>query len=253
MRRLMNAPVFVGASIAWSEPPLPSWLWRTTKTGRDTLGAHDRGSPMRRESRGVKRDDEGTGRRDDIVRAATAVFAKLGFAGASLRVLAAAAGMEKGHLTYYFPTKESLLFEIVNDLHHRFLDGVRQWRSAPVEGDLLLLQVFENHLRFVFDFAAPTRVAYDNFRFLTGARRSKILRQRREYEHELGALIDSCRDSSTIASTPTRILTKVVLAQLNWPYQWYSQRGQLSRDDLERMLAERALASLRPVAWLRPA
>jgi AcrR family transcriptional regulator len=186
-------------------------------------------------------------RRGQIVRAATTTFARLGFAGASLRELAAEAGIEKGHLTYYFPTKEALLFEIVHDLHQRFTSGIRQWANAPARGDELLLHVFEQHLRLVFELRAATRVAYDNFRFLTGSAQATVLALRRQYEAELGRLIDTARVATAVDVTATRVLSKVVLAQLNWPYQWHMSHGSSADTRLARLLARRALASLRPL------
>ena len=199
------------------------------------------------EPRGAPILNRRSDRREVIVEAATSVFAHLGYAGASLRELAAAAGIEKGHLTYYFPTKEALLFEIINDLHNRFLGGKRQWTQAGPPGDALLVQVFSQHVELVIDSTEATRVAYDNFRFLRGSRRITIISHRAEYERLLAELIDSCRVASTVVDLSTRLLSKTVLAQLNWPYQWYSPDGSLTPQDLARTLSTRALASLRPI------
>ncbi|MGE3448787.1 MAG: TetR/AcrR family transcriptional regulator [Microbacteriaceae bacterium] len=186
-------------------------------------------------------------RREQIVQAATTTFARLGFAGASLRELAAEAGIEKGHLTYYFSTKEELLFEIVDRLHRRFTSGIRVWMESAAAGDEMLLHIFEQHLRLVFESTAATRVAYDNFRFLSGSARAAVISQRADYEDRLTTAIDAARRVSDIDATPTRRLTKVVLAQLNWPYQWHTSRGRASDTKLARLLAHRALASIRPL------
>lgn len=46
--------------------------------------------------------------------AALSVFATQGFDGASTRQIAAAAGFELGHLSYYYPTKEALWRDVVS-------------------------------------------------------------------------------------------------------------------------------------------
>lgn len=48
-----------------------------------------------------------------VLEAALNVFADLGFAGASTRAIAAAAGIEQGHLAYYFPTKLALWQQVI--------------------------------------------------------------------------------------------------------------------------------------------
>ncbi|WP_165913355.1 MULTISPECIES: TetR/AcrR family transcriptional regulator [Novosphingobium] len=48
-----------------------------------------------------------------VLEAALNVFSDLGFAGASTRVIAAAAGIEQGHLAYYFPSKLALWQQVI--------------------------------------------------------------------------------------------------------------------------------------------
>jgi TetR/AcrR family transcriptional regulator len=49
-----------------------------------------------------------------IVDAALSVFAANGFEGASTRAIAALAGVELGHMAYYFKTKETMWNEVIN-------------------------------------------------------------------------------------------------------------------------------------------
>jgi AcrR family transcriptional regulator len=51
---------------------------------------------------------DGAANRKRVIEAALQVFARVGFAGASVRTIAAEAGIEQGHLTYYFPSKMAL-------------------------------------------------------------------------------------------------------------------------------------------------
>jgi AcrR family transcriptional regulator len=187
-------------------------------------------------------------RREAVFTGAIRAFARSGYAGTSLREIASEADMEKGHLTYYFPTKEQILFEVVDDLHLRFLNGIQTWvKETPTKDDEALLHVFQSHLRVILGATEQTAVAYDNFRFLTGERRAVVLRRRRDYELILERFIDACRAGASIDDTATRLLTKSALAQLNWPYKWYSPAGALSDEELVLLLARRALAVLRPL------
>ncbi|HEY4330940.1 MAG TPA: TetR/AcrR family transcriptional regulator, partial [Ilumatobacteraceae bacterium] len=183
-----------------------------------------------------------------IVREAVGVFAQYGYDGASLRVLAAGAGMQKGHMTYYFPTKDDLLFEIVNDLHERFVQGIAEWtKDSPLNSEDLLLHVFSEHTKLVCAAHEQTRVAYESFRFLTAERQAIVVAKRRRYEHEVTLCIDRCRtDRFAIATTPTQFLTKSVLGLLNWTYHWYSSAGSHSPEELAVIFSQSAMAALRP-------
>lgn len=61
--------------------------------------------------------------REAILEAALEVFAEEGYEGASTRRIAAAAGIEPGHLAYYFPTKR-LLWQAVIEAFARDGEGV---------------------------------------------------------------------------------------------------------------------------------
>lgn len=187
------------------------------------------------------------GRRQAIVRAAIDLFAAQGYGGASLRTIGAAAGIEKGHLTYYFRAKDDLLFEIVDDLHERFVHGVERWPGPPNDDpELRLRRLFHAHAHLVCELRLETRVAYESFRFLAPERRALIVAKRDRYERGLGELIDACRAGGDVADTPTPFLTKVVLGILNWPYHWFSPTGDRSLEQVGRIVADRARAALAP-------
>ena len=65
-------------------------------------------------------------RRAQILDAASHVFAKVGFAGATLRQVADAAGVSKGTVFHYFETKESLLRAVVHDRVVTKLEATRE-------------------------------------------------------------------------------------------------------------------------------
>ncbi len=99
----------------------------------------------------------GVARRRAILDAALTVFADHGFDGASTRAIAAAAGVEQGHLAYYFETKELLWREVIrtysagiDELLAVGLRGVDLRRSAVLARTLLP--------RFLSQFAANSRL-----------------------------------------------------------------------------------------------
>jgi AcrR family transcriptional regulator len=179
--------------------------------------------------------------------AAIEVFARLGYGGASMRELAAAANMEKGHISYYFPSKELLLFEVVDELCTRSLARLEEWVVVPPSFDGLL-ELFRAHIRMVISDIDQTRVAYENFRFLSEHRRKVIVDKRRKYEDLLCDYVERCRPTMSIdPDTTTRLLVFSALGVMNWPYQWVTDRGPEAREALAERLALRAIAALQPV------
>jgi TetR/AcrR family transcriptional regulator len=56
---------------------------------------------------------DGVENRRLVLDAALTVFSEVGYAGASTRAIAAAAGIEQGHLAYYFPNKMALWRQVI--------------------------------------------------------------------------------------------------------------------------------------------
>ena len=69
---------------------------------------------------------------DAILRAALDVFAAHGFRGATLDQIAAAAGLSKPNLLYYFPSKEAVHVALLDGLLDLWLDPLR---ALDPEGD----------------------------------------------------------------------------------------------------------------------
>jgi AcrR family transcriptional regulator len=186
-------------------------------------------------------------RRAQIVTAAVEVFAELGYDGASLREVGLAAGMEKGHLSYYFPTKKDLLFEIVNDLHDQFLVGMVEWPGDPDDReDVRLYRLLRAHAELVCILHLQVRVAYESMRFLSADRQVLVTKKRDHYEAELAKLIDGWRATGSASIAPTHVATKAILGMLNWSYYWYRPEGPDSPAQIADIISSQAFASLQP-------
>ena len=74
----------------------------------------------------------------EIIQTATRMFLKNGYSATSIKAIANALDMSTGHLTFYFPTKEHLLAELV-DMLCDFQWG--QVRIHHDEGESLLMSV----------------------------------------------------------------------------------------------------------------
>jgi AcrR family transcriptional regulator len=85
-----------------------------------------------------------TSRREDILKAASRLFARDGFHGVSIDELGAAVGLSGPALYRYFPGKEAILSAMLIDISQRLLDGGRQ-RAASLPG------LVDFHIDFALD------------------------------------------------------------------------------------------------------
>ena len=66
-----------------------------------------------------------------ILSAAEKVFAEAGFGGATMQLIADMAGLPKANLHYYFPTKEALYREVVQQIFDIWLHAADSFDNAP--------------------------------------------------------------------------------------------------------------------------
>jgi len=66
-----------------------------------------------------------------ILEAAEKVFAEAGFGGATMQLIADVAGLPKANLHYYFPTKESLYRQVVQNIFQVWLQAADIFDAAP--------------------------------------------------------------------------------------------------------------------------
>ena len=71
-----------------------------------------------------------------ILAAAEKVFAEAGFGGATMQLIADVAGLPKANLHYYFPTKEALYRQVVENIFRIWLQAADVFDEAdgPAEG-----------------------------------------------------------------------------------------------------------------------
>ncbi|HEF5873866.1 TPA: TetR family transcriptional regulator [Burkholderia cenocepacia] len=76
---------------------------------------------------------DGAAFRQSIRRTALDVFSTYGFDATSMRQLAAAAGMDVGHLSYYYPAKEALWRDVLTECSRDYEQHVESALAAAVD------------------------------------------------------------------------------------------------------------------------
>jgi TetR/AcrR family transcriptional regulator len=91
---------------------------------------------MARAARPLSKKEIREGNERLILRAAENVFAEAGFGGATMQLIADLAGLPKANLHYYFPTKEALYRQVVQNIFQDWLKAADIFDAAPgpIEG-----------------------------------------------------------------------------------------------------------------------
>lgn len=180
-----------------------------------------------------------TNRREVLLEAAARRFVEDGYAAASMRDIAADAGMQPGSIYYHFPSKEELLIAVHEDGMRLITDTVVT-TLAGAEGkppwDRLETACIA-HLRVLLKGGDRIKAVMRNVPLKSHPTRGHITEMRDAYENIFTGLLG---DLALPKGTDRHALRLMLLGAMNWSFTWY-------RDGAEspERIARKFLAMLR--------
>ena len=96
----------------------------------DTVGMSSNIRPLKKQK--IRQENEKT-----ILDAAEKVFAEAGYGGATMQLIADVAGLPKANLHYYFPTKEALYRQVVQNIFDVWLQAAAVFDNATGPAEAL--------------------------------------------------------------------------------------------------------------------
>lgn len=187
--------------------------------------ARARKAPARRQGRSAKKRD------DEVLDAAARVFARRGYADASVQDVADELGILKGSLYHYIKMKEDLLFWLLEEVHRDVEEILQQ--VAQEEGlkplDRIALYV-RCQVLYNLDHLERISIYYHDVDSLSEERLATILNRRRTHERFITGLIKEAQaEGAADPSADARILANCLFATIIWTYRWYKPSGRISR------------------------
>ncbi len=169
----------------------------------------------------------GTRSREDVVVAASRLFAKRGFHGTSMRDLGEELGMLGSSLYSHVRGKNELLVEVVERGAQLFNEVVAtSLRAEAPAVDRLRLLVY-GHVGVVIDHIDESRTFLFEARFLPDSDRQKIVEMRDEYEAVYRRTIEEgIAEGSLSPEIDSGVTAIFILSVLNALVRWYRPAGE---------------------------
>ncbi len=181
-------------------------------------------------------------KREHIMVGAARIFARNGFAGASVSDIAETCEISKSLLYHYFPSKEAILFAVMQAHIGDLLEVRAECRTVAPARDRFLA-ITRSLLSRYAGAANAQKVLLYELDSLSPAEKTEIVGgQRRLIDYVEGALADA---RALLAKDPARLRVTVMLyfGMLNWSHTWFDPQGRISRDELARTVVETMLSS----------
>lgn len=178
----------------------------------------------------VRRNRQYEKRLGSILKAAAEVIADDGFEGASVRKVAARAGIGLSGIYYYFKSKDEMLFAVQENTFSMLVNSLEQkLKNANSPADRLKA-VIDNHLQFFSQQMNDLKVCSHEIKSLSGGYYDEILKIRREYYKLVRDVINE--NISGAGCIDSNLAALFLFGSLNWMYMWYDRE---INPDLERL------------------
>jgi len=167
---------------------------------------------------------------------AAALFCEKGYAAATTREIAAAAGIQQASLYYHVAGKEDLLHQIcVSSLEQLFADV--QAAVSAVGNPLERIEVLvSTHLRTILRHQIRHVTMLNELRALSNPHRTAVMALRKKYANLVRSVIEDAQAAGVIRNDiPARYLYLALLNILNWAVLWFRRGQTLSEDQLARI------------------
>lgn len=170
----------------------------------------------------------------EVLDAAARVFARRGYAAATVQDVADELGILKGSIYYYINTKEDLLFRLLNAVHDDVDAVLAEVVDIPVLGPLdRLCEYVRRQATYNLRNLHRIAVYYNDLDQLSDERRTEMLPRRRLHEDYVTGLVrDAQRGGLIDEALDTRLLANNLFATIIWPCRWFKARGSLKLDDV---------------------
>ncbi|MFV0309907.1 MAG: TetR/AcrR family transcriptional regulator [Desertimonas sp.] len=215
----------------------------STRRGRPATSEIARRRAERRLAKGRRSDERWT----SILSGATTVFARLGYAQATLEDVAAEVGVNRASLYYYVGTKEELLVALLYQPMHQMTANMKAIAQQALPPEEKLRRVLEQYAADMVSTPALNFFLAENLhQVMSGREASDIIENAGVYGEGFTEIIRAGIDDGTFrADLDPKVCTMAILGMFNWTHRWYRPGGSLSLEEIARQFAELALAGLR--------
>jgi AcrR family transcriptional regulator len=190
-------------------------------------------------SRAQRPFSDGQESRRHILDCAARIFREQGYAAASLRDIADAAGMRTASIYYHFGSKDEIVAEVLNIAVQTVFAEVR--RSVEALGDKSAIArigaAVEAHLRAVFETDDYNGASIRIFAQIPPHIAEMTVDPREEYVGFWRSLLAEAQGAGALRDVDLTLLRLFLFGAMNWAPQWY-KRGEYSLAEIADKLCD---------------
>ncbi len=182
--------------------------------------------------------------KDRIRNEAAALFREKGFNGTSMADLAAAVGMTKSSLYHHFPSKQSLLSEIIERTVTRVTPLMESIVSADLPVEERLRRAVVLHTVAGIEDRDSLACFVEEGRFLSPDYMAAHVANRDRYEEMFRDLFEEGVAAGVFAAQDPGIAVRAMLGMCNSVVRWYRPGGDRTPEEIAEQFADLILGGV---------
>jgi AcrR family transcriptional regulator len=187
-------------------------------------------------------------RKERIVAAAAALFAREGFKGASVADLAKRCKASKSLIYHYYKSKEDILYDVMIS-HIRALDiAAREAMSIEARPERKFRELAARFMTLYVGAADRHKVLLNELDQLPKARRAEIVAVQRSLIEMVRKLLVEIEPALKRKSGQSFAAAMLFFGTINWTHTWFDPKGAVSAGALAQMAADLTLGGVAKAA-----
>lgn len=196
------------------------------------------------QANGIKRRERRMSRqRREILKVASYLFAKEGYEGTTLEMIADELGLSKPGLYYYIHSKADVLMQIHEDLVQGIIDRVHASITPEMPPDERLWRLIVAHTIAQCSHPAMRGIILSRAHLLNERARD-VVALRDRYQKAVEAIIVEGIEQGVFHVSDAKLATFTILGALNWMPSWYSPDGPVSLEAISENFATTLVGGL---------
>ena len=177
-------------------------------------------------------------RREAIREAAAGLYARHGFLGASIAQIAAAGETSKSLIYHYYPSKEDILFDVMNSHVQCLVEAAMAIERSENNAEDKIRQLANDLMERYEGAQSNQKVLLNELSNLPDTRRQEIVDHQRTLLDVVDRLLLQLRPDLAKDRPRRRAIVMMFFGMLNWTHTWFDPRGPMSTKDIAGMAAE---------------
>lgn len=183
-------------------------------------------------------------RREAIRVTAARLYAERGFLGASVAQIAAGCETSKSLIYHYYPSKEDILFDVVDSHVQALTEVAREAEESGGDAEARIRRLSRALMAAYEGAGDRQKVLLNDVANLPADRRAEIVEHQRELLDIVDRLLLAARPALADRRERRRAITMIYFGMLNWTHTWFDPAGRLAAETVADMATAMLLRGL---------